>query len=178
MRFDTWLTLSGSKMDFNAITKEPHREADFGGRLSHPTTFSDHRDPEGRFLLRFPEGWSVQGGPPIRVRSNRLPLSARVDVLPGPDASWERLLSVLTGAGGMMVEEKRLPGPPRQLRGRVVTPDGLLEVRALAYPLNEFLVVLSTTMAPAPTPDLERYGRAVLAAIRREFRVPAPGPPG
>jgi len=178
MRFDTWLSLSGSRMDFNVITKDPHREADFGGKLSHPTTFSEHRDPEGRFTLRFPEGWSLQGGPPVQVRSNRLPLTAKVDVLPGTDASWENLLGVLTGAGGLMIEEKRLPGPPRQLRGRVVTRDGLLEVRALAYPLHESLVVLSTAMAPAPTSDLERYGRAVLAAIRREFRVPAPGPPG
>jgi hypothetical protein len=36
------------------------------------------------------------------------------------------------------------------------------------------VVVLSTRMLLASNPGLERYGRAVLAAIRREFSVPAP----
>src|SRR5579862_6183373 len=112
MRFDTWLTMSGSTMDFNTITNPPTREADFGGRLSHPTGFSSYRDPEDRFLLRYPEGWIVKGGPPVQTRSNRLPLAAKVDVLPNADEPWDPVLAAVTGAGGLLVDEKRLPGPP------------------------------------------------------------------
>jgi len=178
MRYDTWLTLSGSEMDFKAITASDTPGATFGGKLSHPTSFSSYRDPEGRFLLRFPDGWPLREGPPVEVRSNRLPLAARVDVVPPADPPWEAVQAVFTRAGGLLIAEKHLPGPPRELRARLVTRDGLLSVCALAHPIDGALVVLSTALAPAPTPDLERYGRAVLAAVRREFRVPAPQPPG
>ncbi|HEV3026067.1 MAG TPA: hypothetical protein VG457_00760, partial [Planctomycetota bacterium] len=115
-----------------------------------------------------------ESGERIVVRSKRLPLSAGVDILSGPEISWERLRTALRGANGLLIGEKRLPGPPSEVRGQVVEKEGLLEGRARAYPSGAVVVVLSTRMLQIPNPRLERYGRAVLAAIRREFRVPAP----
>jgi len=176
MRFDTWLTTGGSYLSPDSMNDIGHtREADFGGKLGHPTTFSTVRDPKGHFQLRYPEGWTLETRDLFIVRSHRLPLSVRVDVLPGPEISWEQLRSFL---GGLVVGEKRLPGPPSQVRGLVVEKEGLFEGRALAYPWGAVVVVLSTRMLQAPNSGLERYGRAVLATIRREFSVPAPGPPG
>jgi hypothetical protein len=175
MRFDTWLTLGASDRDLQALPGlGPSREADFGGRLGQPTTFSSYRDPEGSFRLRYPEGWTLESAGRIDVRSKRLPLSVRVELLPGPEISWERLGASLREGGGLLVGEKRLPGPPSQVRGQIVLEEGLVEGRALAYPTGAVLVLLSTRMLQTPNPRLERYGRAVLAAIRREFRVPAP----
>jgi len=107
-----------------------------------------------------------------------LPLSVRVDVIPGPEISWDRLRAALAGADGLLVEERRLPGPPSQVRGQIVEKEGLSEGRALAYPWGAVVVVLSTRMFRSPNPRLQGYGHAVLATIRREFSVPAPGPPG
>ena len=175
MRFDTWLTLSASDLDLNALAGlSPTREADFGGKLGHPTTFRTYRDPQGNFLLRYPQGWTVEADGRLEVRSKRLPLSARVEVLPGPEISWDRLGASLLDGAGLLVGEKRLPGPPSQVRALVVDPGGLFEGRVLAYSSGAVVVLLSTRMLQAPNPRLERYGRAVLAAVRREFRVPAP----
>jgi hypothetical protein len=178
MRFDTWLTLSGSEMDLEAISDLETPNADFGGRLRPPVAFASYSDPQGRFLLRYPDCWSLLGGPPIAVRSLRLPLTARVDLLAGPEVTWERVRDTVTGTGGILIGERRLPGASRQLRGHVVATDGLVEVHALAVPLGTTVVVLSTFRGPTPTPRLEHYGRDLLAAVRREFRVPLPAPPG
>ena len=175
MRYDTWLGTGGSYLSPGSMSGIGHtREADFGGKLGHPTTFLTFRNPKGHFQLRYPKDWILEAGDPFIVRSTRLPLSVRVDVLPGPEISWERLRSALVGAGGMFVGEKRLPGPPSQVRGQVVEKEGLFEGRASAYPWGAVVVVLSTRMLQTPNHRLESYGRAVLAAIRREFSVPAP----
>jgi len=179
MRFDTWLTTGGSYLSPDSMNDIGHsREADFGGKLGHPTTFSTVRDPQGNFQLRYPEGWILAAGEPLHVRSTRLPLSVRVDVIPGPEISWDRLRSALAGEDGLLVGERRLPGPPSQVRGQIVEKEGLSEGRALAYPWGAVVVVLSTRMFQVPNPRLQGYGRAVLATVRREFSVPAPGPPG
>ncbi len=175
MRFDTWLSTGGSYLNPGSMSGFGHtREADFGGRLGHPTTFSTYRDPRGNFQLRYPKDWSLHAEDPVEIRSLRLPLAVRVDVLPGPEISWDRLRISLAGANGLLLGEKRLPGPPSQVRGQVVREEGLLETRALAYPWSSVVVVLSTRMLLGSNPGLERYGRAVLAAVCREFRVPAP----
>jgi len=173
MRFDTWLTLSGSNLDVKSALAEPSRDADFGGKLGHPSRFVTARDPKGLFKLRYPDGWVFDAGR-MEVRSKRLPCSARVEVLPGPEISWDLLRRAIAGPDGVLLEEKRLPGPPTQVRGQRVESDGVSEVRALAYPWGSVVVVLSTRSGPVVTPRLASYGRAVLAAIRREFSVPAP----
>lgn len=172
MRFDSWLTLSGTGMDFDALVNLPTPGADFGGTLTHPTSFAAYADPDGRFLLRYPRGWLLKSGVPTEVRSIRLPLGATVQILSGPDASWEALRATVVGPGGLLVGEHRLPGPPRQLRGEIVRREGLVEVRALAFPGGAGDIVLSTWKAPGRVPGLDRFGRAVLSAIRREFTVP------
>lgn len=175
MRFDTWLSTGGSYLNPGSMSGIGHtREADFGGRLGHPTTFSTYRDPGRNFQLRYPKDWTLNADGPVEIRSLRLPLTVRVDVLPGPEISWDRLRTAVAGADGLLVGERRLPGPPSQVRGQIVREEGLDEVRALAYPSGAVVVVLSTRMLLASNPGLERYGRAVLAAIRREFSVPAP----
>jgi hypothetical protein len=110
----------------------------------------------------------------MEVRSKRLPFSAWVEVHPGPEISWDLLRRAIAGPNGLLLEEKRLPGPPSQVRGERVESDGISEVRVLAYPWGSVVVLLSTRMGPVPTPRLASFGRAVLAAIRREFSVPAP----
>jgi len=174
MRFDTWLTLSGSNLDLNAASAKPTRDADFGGKLGHPSAFVTARDPKGLFELRYPEGWALDPAG-MEVRSKRLPCSARVEVHPGPEISWEVLRRAIAGPDGLLLEERRLPGPPSQVRAQRVEGDGISENRALAYPWGSVVVVLTTRLGPVPTPRLASYGRAVLAAIRREFSVPAPG---
>ena len=172
MRFDTWVTTGGADLGPDSMRGIGYtRDADFGGKLGHPTTFSTFRDPKGHFQLRTPENWTLDSGDPVNVRSKRLPLSVRVDVIPGPEISWEQLR---TSLGGLLVGEKRLPGPPSEVRGQVVEKEGLFEGRALAYPSGAIVVVLSTRMLLSENRSMQRYGRAVLAAIRREFSVPAP----
>jgi hypothetical protein len=173
MRFDSWLTLSGSNLDLNASSAKPTRDSDFGGKLGHPSNFTTTRDPKGLFELRYPEGWVLD---PARreVRSKRLPCWARVEVHPGPEISWDLLRRSIAGPDGLLLGEKRLPGPPSEVRGERVESDGISEVRVLAYPWGSVVVLLSTGLGPVPTPRLAAYGRAVLAAIRREFSVPAP----
>jgi hypothetical protein len=173
MRFDTWLTLSGSNLDLSAANAGPTPDADFGGKLGHPSNFVAARDPKGLFELRYPEGWVLDLGR-MEVRSMRLPLSARVEVHPGPEISWDLLRRAIAGPDGLLLEEKRLPGPPSQVRAQRVETDGISENRALAYPWGSVVVLLTTRLGPLPHPRLAAYGRAVLAAIRREFSVPAP----
>jgi len=175
MRYDTWLTTGGSYLAPGSMEGIGHtRDADFGGLLGHPTTFSTWGDPRGHFQIRFPKDWILDTGDPVKIHSKRLPLSVRVDVGAGPEISWDRLRAALAGADGLLVAERRLPGPPSQIRGQVVAKEGLFEGRALAYPSGAVVLVLSTRMLLTPNPRLQSYGRAVLASIRREFRVPAP----
>ena len=172
MRFDTWVTTGGADLGPDSMRGIGHtRDADFGGKLGHPTTFSTFRDPKGNFQLRYPDNWTLNLGDTVQVHSKRLPLSARVAVIPGPEISWEQLRA---SQGGLMVVEKRLPGPPSEVRGQIVENEGLFEVRALAYPSGAVVVVVSTRMLLTSNPRLDRYGRAVLAAVLREFSVPAP----
>src|SRR5882672_9486003 len=104
MRFDTWLSTSGSYLNPGSMSGIGHtREADFGGRLGHPTTFSTYRDPKGVFQLRYPRDWSLNAGASVEVRSLKLPLTVRVEVLPGPEITWDQLRSSIAGADGLLV---------------------------------------------------------------------------
>ena len=106
MRFDTWLTLSGSNLDLSAASATPTRDADFGGKLGHPSAFVTARDPKGLFELRYPDGWEYDPAR-MEVRSKRLPFSARVAVHPGPEISWDLLRRAIGGPDALLLDEKR-----------------------------------------------------------------------
>lgn len=146
-----------------------------GTKPGSPVKFATHRDPEGRFELRYPAEWELQTGHGVLVRSKRIASFANVETVAGAEAPWMELEESVKKLGGELEVTRRLPGPPRQLRGRLRLGPSQFLMNAWAHEVGSHLVVLTTAnvVDPERSTKIERYEDKVLAAIRREFRAPA-----
>jgi hypothetical protein len=154
-------TLSGSGMDLNAVERDttaPH--ASLPGHLGRPAGFAIHRDPQGRFELRYPQAWELEGGEAVLVRSKSTAAFARVDVGRSPQEALARL------GGGLTLRAEH----DGRVRGTLDLNGARFDLLSCIYRRGEETIVL-TTGTTATSPALQNYAAQVLAAIRREFRV-------
>ena len=174
--YDSWLTLSGSTMDLRSVDRAmtPDLPSASGGAWGRPVKFATFRDPQGRFGFGHPLGWTLETGVAFAAAySTRLPLFARVDVLPGADASWTAFRDALAATGAMLTPQKELPAPQSLLRGLLEWNGIRFDLFARANTLGAETVIFSTGCGVRPDLSFRRYEAQVLAALRREVRVPA-----
>jgi hypothetical protein len=173
--FDSWLTLSGSSMDLRSVDRAmtPDLPLAPGGAWGRPLKFATFRDPRGRFEVGYPLGWTLETGPSVLVRSTRLPLFARVDVLPRADSSWIGFREALETTGATLTPQKEMPSPTPRLRGLLDWNGTRFDVRARAYSVGTETVIFSVGCGVRPELPFRAYEAQVLAALHREFRVPA-----
>jgi hypothetical protein len=167
--FDSWLTLSGSGMDMRSIDRNLTPNLSRGlGAWGRPLLFATYRDPEGRFELGYPTGWMLETGAAVLVRSNRLATFARVDVLPGADASWEAFRSAVAATGGTLTVQKETA---RLLRGLLDWGGTRFDLLSRRQSRGSETLVFSTAGEAGVDAPFRPYESQILAAIRREFRV-------
>jgi hypothetical protein len=167
--FDSWLTLSGSGMDLKSVARDLSPNLNPGlGAWGRPLLFATYRDPDGRFELGYPTGWTLETGPAVLVRSNRLATFARVDVLPGTDASWEAFRSAISAAGGTLTVQKETAS---LLRGLLDWGGTRFDLLARRQSRGSETLVFSTACEAGIDAPFRPYESQILAAIRREFRV-------
>ena len=170
--FDSWLTLSGSGMDLKSVARDLTPNLTLGhGAWGRPVLFATYRDPDGRFELGYPTGWTLETGAAVLVRSNRLATFARVDVLPGSDASWDAFRSAVAATGGTLTVQKE---NPRLLRGLLDWGGTRFDLLARRQSRGSETLVFSTAGEAGLDAPFRPYESQILAAIRREFRVLPP----
>jgi hypothetical protein len=170
--FDSWLTLSGSGMDMRSIDRYLSPNLAPGhGAWGRPLRFTAYSDPGGRFELGYPMGWTLETGPAVLVRSNRLATFARVDVLPRADASWEDFRGALASSGGTLTIQKERA---TLLRGVLDWGGSRFNLLARRQSRGSETLVFSTASEAGLDAPFHPYESQILSAIRREFRVLSP----